>query len=50
VVEEAIRATGASSPKDMGKVMKECMLRFSGKPVDGKVVSALVKQRLESSS
>ena len=49
-VEEAIRATGASSPKDMGKVMKECMLRFSGKPVDGKVVSALVKQRLESSS
>ncbi|PYU88019.1 MAG: glutamyl-tRNA amidotransferase [Acidobacteria bacterium] len=49
-VEEAIRATGASSPKDMGKVMKECMLRFSGKPVDGKHVSALVKQRLESSS
>ena len=49
-VEEAIRATGASSPKDMGKVMKECMLRFSGKPVDGKRVSALVKQRLESSS
>jgi len=49
-VEEAIRATGASSPKDMGKVMKECMLRFSGKPVDGKQVSALVKQRLESSS
>ena len=48
VVEEAIRATGASSPKDMGKVMKECMLRFSGKPVDGKRVSALVKQRLES--
>ena len=50
VVEEVIRATGASSPKDMGKVMKECMLRFSGKPVDGKQVSALVKQRLESSS
>ena len=49
-VEEAIHATGASSPKDMGKVMKECMLRFSGKPVDGKQVSALVKQRLESSS
>jgi len=48
VVEEVIRATGASSPKDMGKVMKECMLRFSGKPVDGKRVSALVKQRLES--
>ena len=50
VVEEVIRATGASSPKDMGKVMKECLLRFSGKPVDGKQVSALVKQRLESSS
>jgi uncharacterized protein len=48
VVEEVIRATGASSAKDMGKVMKECMLRFSGKPVDGKQVSALVKQRLES--
>ena len=46
VVEEVVRATGASSPKDMGAVMKQCMARFAGKRVDGGKVSALVKQRL----
>lgn len=48
VVEEVIRSTGASSPKDMGTVMKHCMARFAGKLVDGKQVSAAVKQRLEA--
>jgi len=47
VVDEAIAATGAASPKDMGKVMKECMARFAGKLVDGKKVNLLVKTRLE---
>ena len=47
VVEEVIRATGASSAKDMGTVMKQTMSRFAGKPLDGKKVSAIVKQRLE---
>ena len=47
VVEEVIRATGASSPKDIGAVMKQCMARFAGKRVDGKKVSDQVKRRLE---
>lgn len=47
VVEEAIRTTGASSIKDLGLVMKQCMTRFAGKLVDGKKVNAQVKARLE---
>lgn len=47
VVEETIRATGASSVKDLGNVMKQCMARFAGKVVDGKKVNAAVRQRLE---
>jgi len=47
VVDEVVRATGASSLKDLGGVMKQCMARFAGKPVDGKKVNALVRQRLE---
>lgn len=46
VVDEAIRETGASSPKDLGAVMKLCMARFGGRPVDGKRVSALVREKL----
>ncbi len=46
-VEEVIRETGASSPKDIGAVMKQCMARFAGKLVDGKAVNAAVRRRLE---
>ena len=46
VIEAVIRETGAASIKDMGKVMKACMARFSGRPVDGGKVSELVKARL----
>ena len=46
VVDEVIRQTGAASGKDMGKVMKECMARFSGRPVDGGKISEMVKARL----
>jgi uncharacterized protein len=45
-VEAAIRDTGASSIKDMGKVMKACMAQLVGRPVDGAKVSELVKSRL----
>jgi len=45
-VDEVVRETGAASVKDMGKVMKGCMTRFSGRPVDGNKVSALVKAKL----
>jgi uncharacterized protein len=45
-IDAVIRETGAASVKDMGKVMKGCMARFAGRPVDGAKVSALVKQKL----
>jgi uncharacterized protein len=45
-VDEAIRETGATSPKDMGKAMKAAMAKFTGAQVDGKVVSELVKRKL----
>src|SRR2546423_8664586 len=45
-VEEAIQETGATSIKDMGKVMKTTMLRLAGKTADGSRVSQLVKERL----
>ncbi|HEX2482566.1 MAG TPA: GatB/YqeY domain-containing protein [Methylomirabilota bacterium] len=46
VVGEAIAETGATSPKDMGAVMKAARARLSGKTVDGKALSDLVKTRL----
>lgn len=45
-VDAAIAETGASSPRDMGKVMKAVMARFQGAAPDGKVVSDLVRKRL----
>lgn len=46
-VDEVVRETGASSAKDLGTVMKHCMARFAGKVVDGKLVNAAVRRRLE---
>lgn len=48
-VEEAVAETGATSAKDMGRVMKAVMSRFTGAQVDGKVVNELVKRRLGGS-
>ena len=45
-IAEAIAETGASSIKDMGKVMKATMPRLTGKTVDGARVSQLVKEKL----
>ena len=45
-VDDAIRETGASSPKDLGKVMKAAMARLAGKGVDGKAVSDLARRTL----
>jgi len=42
----AIAELGASSPKDMGRVMKAAMARLAGHTVDGKNVSELVRQKL----
>jgi uncharacterized protein YqeY len=46
VVAAAIAETGATSVKDMGRVMKACMARFSGRPVEGSKVSEMVKAKL----
>jgi len=45
-VADAVRETGAASPKDMGKVMKAVMTKLAGQNVDGKTVNELVRQKL----
>ena len=45
LVDEAIAESGASSPKDMGKVMKLLTPKTKGR-TDGKKVSELVKTKL----
>jgi uncharacterized protein YqeY len=45
-VDEAIRETSASSPKDLGRVMKAVMAALAGKTIDGKAVSDLVRKKL----
>jgi uncharacterized protein len=45
-VDAAIAETGASSPKDMGRVMKAVMSALGGKTVDGKSVNELVRKKL----
>ena len=42
----AIAETGATSPKDMGRVMKAAMAKLAGQSVDGKTVNDLVRQKL----
>ncbi len=45
-VAAAITETGATSMKDMGKVMKAAQAALAGKNADGKAVSDAVKTRL----
>ena len=45
LIEEAIKKTGATTPRDMGKVMQEIRPQIAGK-ADGKFVSDMVKQML----
>ncbi len=47
IVKQAIEETGASSPKDLGKVMKVVMPKVRGK-ADGSVVNRIVREMLES--
>lgn len=44
-IEEAVKETAATSMKDMGKVMKEALVKLGGK-ADNSQVSVLVKERL----
>lgn len=46
LVKEAIEKTGASTPKDMGKVMGALMPKVKGR-ADGKLVNSLVKKLLQ---
>lgn len=45
-IEAAAAETGASSPKDLGAMMKAVQAKLAGKRVDGKDLSARVKARL----
>jgi uncharacterized protein YqeY len=45
-VADAITETGATSPKDMGRVMKAVMSKLAGQTVDGKAVNELVRRKL----
>ena len=45
-VDAAIASTGATSAKDMGRVMKAVMADLAGKTVDGKAVNELVRRKL----
>jgi uncharacterized protein len=47
IVGDAVAETGASTPRDMGKVMGVVMPKVKGR-ADGKRVSAAVKERLTS--
>jgi uncharacterized protein len=47
VVDEALAEIGAQSAKDTGRAMKAVMAKFAGQPVDGKLVSQMVKAKLE---
>ena len=46
VVERAIAETGATSAKDMGRVMKAAMAKLAGQSVAGRTVNDLVRQKL----
>jgi uncharacterized protein len=45
-VAAAIAETGATTPKDMGKVMKAVMPKLTGKTADGKTVNEAVRRKL----
>jgi uncharacterized protein YqeY len=47
-VSAAIAETGASSMKDMGRVMKAAQAALAGKNADGRAVSEIVKGKLSS--
>ena len=49
IVDEALKATGALTMKDMGRVMKEVMTKTEGR-ADGKLTSDTVRKKLEGKS
>lgn len=49
-IEAAVAETGATSPKQMGAVIKAARARLEGKAIDGKLLSERVRQRLEKAA
>ena len=45
-IDRAIAETGATSPKDIGRVMKAAMAQLAGQTVDGRAVNELVRRKL----
>ena len=45
-VTEAIAESGATSARDLGKVMKAVMPKLAGRAVDGKTINDLVRRKL----
>jgi uncharacterized protein len=45
-VDEAVRETGATAAKDMGRVMKAVMPKLAGRGADGRVVNEIVRRKL----
>ena len=46
VVTAAVAETGATTPKDMGKVMKAVMPKLAGRNADGRAVNEAVRRKL----
>jgi len=47
-VARAVEETGATSSKDMGRVMKAAMAALAGKPVEGRAVNEAVRRKFGS--
>ena len=45
-IDAVVAETGASSAKDLGRVMKGVMARLAGQTVDGKIINELVRRKL----
>jgi uncharacterized protein YqeY len=45
-VDAAIAETGASSVKDLGRVMKAVMARFAGQTVDGRAINEIARRKM----
>ncbi len=45
-VDRAIAETGATSPKDIGRVMKAAMALLAGQTVEGRTVNEMVRRKL----
>jgi uncharacterized protein YqeY len=46
VVEAAIAETGASSVKDLGRVMKAVMGKLAGRTVDGRAINEIARRKM----